>query len=382
MATIGELLSQFPLAMPPGRAPAAVNPMNPRQVAMVDATGVPPQAPVPFNPGGPSGVGGMIPPELHPGIRGKIGALFQNPDFNKSLMVFGANAMRTPQPGQNFGDTFGEALLAGMGTYEASKNQRKVETEKKAKDAEAAVQRQEDVDLKKRALGQGDAELAQRKDEANARFKEQEADRLSRENIARIQASARATRGTGGGTSAVEFAFGEAKKAYLSLGMTEDEAQQRAVKDVIVSQKTPSEMNQQQARYKSAVDIATEAWMRNPESLLKNPQEAATAIHQMALQLAKQSAEADSAFAVPPAGTPPLAPNPGTGGPTPTTEPAPIPPPARGGKGGPGQGTQSAPFDEAQAQAAANALRRPIKVWVVNPATGQAENVTVTPGAM
>src|SRR5690606_2032996 len=103
--TIGELLSQFPLAMPPGKRPADENPANPRQVAAV-------QLPPPISPPQPQpqpqpsfdtgqGTIGYIPPSAHPTWRGKIGSLFQDPDFNTALMVFGANLMRTPQPGQN-----------------------------------------------------------------------------------------------------------------------------------------------------------------------------------------------------------------------------------------------------------------------------------------
>src|SRR5690606_31892579 len=145
--------------------------------------------------------------------------------------------------------------------------------------------------------------LAQRREEAKQRASEAELDRKSRENIARMQAAARAA-GTGGGTSAIEFAFGEAKKAYLSMGLSEDEAQQRAVKDVIVSQKAPSETSQAMQRYNQTVDLALQIWLRNPETLLENPVQAAQGVHQLAVELAQQAQTLNSQFAVPPAGTP------------------------------------------------------------------------------
>jgi len=387
MATIGELLAGFPLAMPPGKVPAAENPANPRQVAAVmlpaSQPGAPtPPTPQPFDAG--QGTTGYIPPAAHPTLGGKIGALFGDPDFNRSLMVFGANLMRTPEAGQNYGDTFANALLSGMNTFQGFKQQKKQEQEKKAGQAEAAVQRADDAALRRDQLQLGRDELQQRRDDSAVRADEARLDRISRENIAKIQAQARTTGaggGTGGGTSAVEFAFGEAKKAYLAMGLSDDEAQVRAVKDVIVSQKAPSETAQGLSRYNQAVDIALQSWMRNPETLMQDPQGAAAAIHNLALGIARQSATAGQEFAVAPAGVPALTP-PAPATPTPSTEPAPIPPPARsGGRGGPGQGTRAAPFNEQEAQAAADALRRPIKVWVINPATGVGEEVTVTPGA-
>src|SRR5690606_25752611 len=179
---------------------------------------------------------GYIPPSAHPTWRGKIGSLFQDPDFNTALMVFGANLMRTPQPGQNYGDVLGQSILQGMGAYKAGKQEKEAARDAKAKEASAAVQQAFQNDMMRQRLELEKEGLAQRREEAKQRASEAELDRKSRENIARMQAAARAA-GTGGGTSAIEFAFGEAKKAYLSMGLSEDEAQQRAVKDVIVSQK-------------------------------------------------------------------------------------------------------------------------------------------------
>lgn len=379
---IGELLSQFPLAMPPGKVPAPVNPANPNQVAAVQLPQsspgtvlVPPQD---FSTG--QGTTGYIPPAAHPTLRGKIGALFGDQDFNNALMVFGANLMQTPQPGQNYGDTFGRSVLQGMGAYKAGKQEKEAKRDAKAKDANALSQQAFQNDATTQRLGLEREGLEQRREEAKQRASDADLDRQSRENIARIQANARGS-GTGGGMSAVEFAFGEAKKAYLSMGLTDDEAQQRAVKDVIVSQKAPSETSQAMQRYNQAVDMALQSWMRNPETLLTNPTQAAQAIHQVAAQLAQQAQALNSQFAVPPAGTPPLG-TPQAPAPIPTDQPAPAPTsPQSRGRGGPGQGTRTAPFNEQEAQAAADALRRPLRVWVVNPATGQPEQVTVTPGA-
>lgn len=380
--TIGELLSQYPLVMPPGKRPADENPANPRQVAavMLPPPISPPQPqPQPqqdFNTG--QGTIGYIPPSAHPTWRGKIGALFQDPDFNNALMVFGANLMRTPQPGQNYGDILGQSILQGMGAYKAGKQEKAAARDAKAKEASAAVQQAFQNDMLLQRVGLEREGLEQRREEARQRATDAELDRQSRENIARMQANAR---GTGGGVSALEVAFREAKKAYLSMGLTEDEAQQRAVKDVIVSQKAPSETSQAMQRYNQAVDIALQSWLRNPETLMADPVQAAQAIHQLAAQLAQQAQTLNSQFGVSPAGTPPLA-QPQVPAPTPTDQPAPVPTSPRSrGRGGPGQGTRTAPFTEQEAQAAADALRRPIQVWVVNPETGQAEQVTVTPGA-
>jgi hypothetical protein len=390
--TIGELLSQYPLMMPPGKRPADENPANPRQVAAVF---LPPSSPSPgtastptstptpqpqqdFNTG--QGTIGYIPPRAHPTWRGKIGALFQDPDFNNALMVFGANMMRSPQPGQNYGDVLGQSLLQGMGAYKAGKQEKEAARDAKAKEANAAAQQAFQNDIMLQRLGLEREGLEQRREEAKQRASDAELDRQSRENIARMQAAARAA-GTGGGTSALEFAFREAKKAFISMGLTEDEAQQRAVRDVIVSQKAPSDTMQAMQRYNQAVDIALQSWMRNPETLLADPTQAAQAIHQLAAQLAQQAQTLNPQFGISPEGTPPLAQPQGSAS-TSTDQPAPVPTSPRSrGRGGPGQGTRTAPFTEQEAQAAADALRRAIRVWVVNPETGQAEQVTVTPGA-
>lgn len=331
------------------------------------------------------------------GIKQRIGALFQDPDFNKSLIAFGANLMMSPQRGENLGDVFGKSLMAGMGTYQGLKDKKKAEGAAETKmqkddqrEAARAGMQQQQIDLSRQELEQRRADSAQRK-------ASDDADRISRENIAKISANARGQGGTGGGMSAIEFAFGEAKKAYISAGFSEPEAQQRATKDVILSQKTPSEGSLAQQRYNRAVDIATDAWMRNPESLMANPQQAAQAIHAMASELARAAVSAQPGFegAAPPPGgntqpgnplqiapgSMPTATPPGQVAPA---EPAAIVPPAptkSGGRGGPGRGTQTAPYSAQEAQAAANAMNKPIKVWVVNPATGQAANVTVTPDA-
>ena len=204
--TIGELLSQYPLAMPPGKRPADENPANPRQVAAVF---LPPPAPSPGTAATPSpqsqqsfntgqGTIGYIPPSAHPTWRGKIGSLFQDPDFNNALMVFGANMMRTPQPGQNYGDVLGQSILQGMGAYKAGKQEKEAARDAKAKEANAAVQQAFQNDITLQRLGLEREGLEQRREEARQRASDAELDRQSRENIARIQAAARAS-GTGGG---------------------------------------------------------------------------------------------------------------------------------------------------------------------------------------
>lgn len=384
---IGQLLSRFPQVGPPG---VPINPADPNQVAMVQAGMAPPPGMPPAMPlDNGAGATGGIPVGAHPGMKGKIGALFADPAFNQALIAAGAQMMQSPQAGQNLGDVFGKSIMTGMNTYTGLKGNAEAKAAQKTKDADAsttaAIARADAqatnadrTKLAKDELGLKERELA-------AREASDAADRISRENIAKMQESA-ASKRAGGGTSAIEFAFNEAKKAYVSAGKSETEAQQLATKDVILSQKAPSEQSQKQTRYNRAVDIAMDSWMRNPQTMLENPAGAAQAIHQMAIALADQ---AETAFAAPggspapqPGGSPP--PIPGTPG-----APSPFAPPAAGGIPGmppmaakpPGRGTQTAPFSAQEAQRAVNALGKPTKVWVTDPATGQARQATVTPDA-
>src|SRR6187402_1677967 len=124
---LGQAMQGFPLA--PGQV--VLDPNDPNAIGRVLAGGNPPGMTPPILPptqpddpamrGGPAGEIGKIPVALHPTLRGKIGALMSDQNFNNALIVAGANMMQSPQRGQNLGDIFGQSVLAGMNAYQGGK---------------------------------------------------------------------------------------------------------------------------------------------------------------------------------------------------------------------------------------------------------------------
>lgn len=367
---IGQLLQGFPLANA-GQQPV------PGQVPMVQAGGTPPimpQAPDPTMAGGPAGTTGYIPPAAHPTLKGKIGALFQDPNFNNALITFGANLMQSPQRGQNLGDVFGQSLMAGMNAYRGGKMRDEQKMDKKKAEAAAAQKNADQLSLDNERLNLTKEELAARRADTAARAADSEADRKSREKIAGITADGR---GTGRqNMSGQEMLFDRLVKARVDRGQTQAEAETAVEQMLFAQQKERPESTVAMNAYTQAMTQLHQAHLQDPTNIGRPVDPAVMAAwQQTAAQAARNARDfyvngASGNVAAPPPGAAPA-----PGGAAPVTPPA----PSTGGRGGAGKGTQTAPFSVDQAEKAASLAGRPITVWVINPETKQSQQVTVTP---
>lgn len=343
---IGQLLQQYPQlappqVVPPGQVPQPVN---------LTALPAPPVQPPPDmasqgqSPAAPASVGAALPPEK-PGIKSRIGQLFQDPDFNKSLIAFGASLMQSPQAGHNLGDVFGQSLMTGMQTYQGLKDQRTARADKQTEQQKRDAQQAKENQQRDQQIQQGSDRLDFDAQDSQRRSREAELDRLSRENIAKIQAASAGR--NGGGASAIEYAHQEAIKSYIHQGLSPEEAQSRATKDVILSQKSPSEDSMAQRIYLETLKNATTQVLGNINNLGQDPAVLAQQIDALAQQLAMNGQRTYQGL--------------------------------RGEQTGVvGNGTQQAPFTEQEAQAKADKDGKAFQAFVRR-ADGTVQQVNVTP---